>query len=217
MNKKVCHDVTDKDYPNFDLFQNIQSQNNFSSNQLNIMGSKGDALKSQLMQNIIWERQAITTVTVPQTCKHQDAIAAANTSMSPQTNMFKAAEINWQTEEVVEMENGKHSRVEYHLRHKAALPILERLVNELGKNVGWQTSKELERLLWWKGVPVSKMGNVANRRILHEQFAEGGAEEVSIPTPWMENNQIELNALRNSPIKISNTSLDASWHNIRGT
>ncbi len=50
--------------------------------------------------------------------------------------MFKAAEINRQTEEVAEMENGKHSRVEYHLRHKAALPILERLVNELEKNVG---------------------------------------------------------------------------------
>jgi hypothetical protein len=73
------------------------------------------------------------------------------------------------------MENGKHSRVEYHLRRKAALPILKRLVNELGKNVGRQTSKELETLLWWKGVPVTKMGNVANRRILHKQFAEEGA------------------------------------------
>jgi hypothetical protein len=38
MNKKVCHDVTHKDYPNFDLFQDIQSQNNLSTTQLNIMG-----------------------------------------------------------------------------------------------------------------------------------------------------------------------------------
>ena len=129
--------------------------------------------------------------------------------------MFKAAEINRQTEEAAEMENGKHSRVEYHLRRKAALPNLERLVNELEENVGRQTSKELEMLLWWKGVPVSKIGNVANRCILHKQLAEGGVEEVSIPTPWMENDQIELNALRNAPIKIANTSLDASWHNIR--
>jgi hypothetical protein len=91
MNKKVCQDVTDKDYPNFDLFQDIQSQNNISSTQLNIMGYKGDALKSQFMENTIWERQAATTVTVPQTCECQDAIVAANTSMSPQTNMFKAA------------------------------------------------------------------------------------------------------------------------------
>jgi hypothetical protein len=54
--KKVCHDVTDKDYPNFDLFQDIQSQNNFSSTPLDIMGIKGDALKSQFTENIIWER-----------------------------------------------------------------------------------------------------------------------------------------------------------------
>ncbi len=144
MNKKVCHDVTDKN-----LFsQGIQSQNNFSATQPNIMGYKGDALKSQFTENTIWERQATTTVMVPQTCKCQDAIAAANKSMSPQTNMFKAAEIDWQTEEVTEMENDKHSRVEYYLRCKALLPILERLVNELEKNVGWQTSKELEALLW---------------------------------------------------------------------
>jgi hypothetical protein len=114
------------------------------------------------------------------------------------------------------MENCKHSQVEYHLRCKAALPIIEHLVNELEENVGRQTSKELEMLLWWKGVPVSKMGNIANKRILRKQCAEGGAEEVSIPTPWTENTQIEHNALRNTPIKMANTSLDASWCNMRG-
>jgi hypothetical protein len=61
-------------------------------------------------------------------------------------------------------------------------------------------------LLRWKGVPVSKMGNVANRHILYQQFSEGGAEESSIPAPGMENNQIELNALRNAPIKMADTS-----------
>jgi hypothetical protein len=98
MNKKVHHDVTDKDYPNFDLFQDIlQSQNNLSTTQLNIMGCKGDVLKSQFMENTIWERQAapqLSPVMVPKTCECQDAIAAAITSMSPQTNMFKVAEIN---------------------------------------------------------------------------------------------------------------------------
>ncbi len=53
MNKKVYHDVTDKDHPNFDVFQDIQSQNNFSTTQLNIMGYKGDALKSQFMEKTI--------------------------------------------------------------------------------------------------------------------------------------------------------------------
>jgi hypothetical protein len=31
MNKKIHHDVTDKDSPDFDVFQDIQSQNNFST------------------------------------------------------------------------------------------------------------------------------------------------------------------------------------------
>jgi hypothetical protein len=39
------------------------------------------------------------------------------------------------------------------------------------------TGKELEVLLHWKGVPVSKMGNVANRRVLYQQFTDGGEEE----------------------------------------
>jgi hypothetical protein len=122
--------------------------------------------------------------------------------------MFKVAEINRPTAEAMEMENGKKSWVEYHLRRKAVLPILERLVlvNEPEKNVGRQTSKELETLLWWKGVPLSKMGNIANRCILYNQFAKGGMEEVSIPAQWTENHQIELNALRNAPIERADTS-----------
>jgi hypothetical protein len=43
--KKVCHDQMDKDYPNFGIFQDIQSQNDFSTTQLNNMGHMGDALK----------------------------------------------------------------------------------------------------------------------------------------------------------------------------
>ncbi len=196
MNKKVCHDVTDKDYSNFDIFHDIQSQNNFSTTQFNIMLNiicyKGDALKAQFTENTIWERQATMTVMVPQTCKHQEAIADANTSMSSQTNMFKVAEINRRTPEAAEMENCKQSWVEYHLRCKDALLILERLVNELEKNVGQQTSKELETLLWWKGVSVSKMGNVANRCILHKKIAEGGAEEVSIFTHGQRTTRLSL-------------------------
>jgi hypothetical protein len=63
--KKVHHDVMDKDYPNFDLVHDIQSQNNFSTTQLNVMGYKGDAPKSQFTKNKIWERQATATVMVP--------------------------------------------------------------------------------------------------------------------------------------------------------
>ena len=96
--------------------------------------------------------------------------------------------------------------MDYHRRCKAALPILNRLENELENDVGRLTSKELEALLWWKGVSVSKMGNVAIRCILYQQFAEGGLEGVSIPALWMENNQMELDALRNAPIEMADTS-----------
>jgi hypothetical protein len=74
--------------------------------------------------------------------------------------MFKVVEINRQTAEAAEMEKGKKSWVECRHRREATMPILERLVNELEKYVGWLTSKELETLLRWKGVPVSKMGNI---------------------------------------------------------
>jgi hypothetical protein len=103
----------DKDYPNFDLFQNILSQNICSTTQLSVMGYKGDALKSQFIENKIRERQATATVTAPQTCKHQKAITGPNTHskkffvtggeyVTPD-NMFKAAEVNIQTAETAEM------------------------------------------------------------------------------------------------------------------
>ena len=53
---------------------------------------------------------------------------------------------------------------------------------------------------------VSTMGNVANRRILYQQFAEGVAEEVSVPAPWTEIDEAELVALRDGPISICNTA-----------
>ena len=97
--------------------------------------------------------------------------------------------------------------MEYHARREAALPIVDRLKNELENDVGWLKSKELEVLLRWKGVLVSTMGNVVNRRILYQQFAEGGAEEVGIvPAPRTEINEAELIALRDGPIAICNTA-----------
>jgi hypothetical protein len=55
MNKKVCHDGTYEDYdPNFDIFQEVQSQNNFCTTQLNVMGYKGDTLKLQFTEIKFW-------------------------------------------------------------------------------------------------------------------------------------------------------------------
>ncbi len=51
-----------------------------------------------------------------------------------------------------------------------------------------------------------KMGNVANRRLLYQQLAEGDLEEVSIPAPWTEINKTKLIALRDAPIKMCDTA-----------
>ena len=56
-------------------------------------------------------------------------------------------------------------------------------------------------------MPVSTMGNVANRSILYQQFADGGAEEVGIvPAPWTGIDEAELIMLRNGPIAIGDTT-----------
>jgi hypothetical protein len=96
--------------------------------------------------------------------------------------------------------------VEYHVRRKATLPIVNRLEHELDNNFGRLLSKELEVLLWWKGVAASEMGNVANRRLLYQQLAEGDLEEVSIPAPWTEIKKTELIVLRDVPIKMCDTA-----------
>jgi hypothetical protein len=123
--------------------------------------------------------------------------------------VFKAAKIVHPNAEAVEVEKDKKRCLEYHARREAALPVLDRLENVLENIIARLTGKELEVLLHWKGVPVSKMGNVANRRVLHQQFADGGEEEeddASIPTPWMDADERGLVAVRNAPIKMADTS-----------
>jgi hypothetical protein len=155
-------------------------------------------------------------VTVANTRKQQEAIAAANTHGAKffvtggkhvtLNDMFIAAEINRRKVEAAEREKEKKSWVEYNARREAALPIVDRLEHELDNDVGRLTSKELEVLLWWKGVATSKMGNVANRRLLYQQFAEGDiVEEASIPAPWTDINEAELIALRDAPIEMYDT------------
>jgi hypothetical protein len=121
-------------------------------------------------------------------------------------DLFIAVELNRQRAEAAEREKDEKSQVEYHARRKAALLIVDRLENELENDVGRLKSKELEVLLWWKGVPVLTMGNTANRCILYQQFAEGGAEEAGIPALWMEINKAELIALRDVPIAMCDTT-----------
>ena len=137
-------------------------------------------------------------VTVANTRERQEALAAAHTHGKKffvtggehvtLKDILIAAELNQRKAEITEREKDKKSRMEYHVRREVALPIVDRLKNELENDVGRLKSKELEVLLRWKGVLVPTMGKVANRRTLYQQFKEGGAEdEVGIvPAPWTE-------------------------------
>ncbi len=52
------------------------------------------------------------------------------------------------------------------------------------------------------------MGNVANRRVLNQQFADGGEEEednTSISAPWTDADKAGLMALTNVPIEMADT------------
>jgi hypothetical protein len=80
-NPKVWHDRTDDRDPIFDVYQDIQLQNDFSVMQLNAMGYGGYVLRAQFLVDKIRERQAAAyPVTVAQTRERQEAIVAANTT-----------------------------------------------------------------------------------------------------------------------------------------
>jgi hypothetical protein len=172
-NSKVRHNGTDERDPNLNTYQDIQSKYDYSTAQLNLTGYRGDVLRAQFRLEKISKRKALVAVTVTNTCKHQEAIATANTHGAKfyemggkhrmSNIMLKAAAINRRKAEAAEREKEKKSQVEYHARRKAALPIVDRLEHELDNNIGRLTSKELEVLFWWKGVAASKMGKVANR------------------------------------------------------
>jgi hypothetical protein len=173
-------------------------------------------LRAQYHENKVRALQADEPVTVAHTCERQEALAAATTHGKKffvtrgehitSDDMFKSAEIVHRNAEAVEVEKDKKQCLEYRARHEAALPILDSLENVLENAVTRLTGKELEVLLHWKGVPVSKMEDVANRRVLYQQFADGGEEEeddASIPTPWTDADEVGLVTLRNAPIEMA--------------
>jgi len=169
---KVRHDGTDERDPDFDAYQDVQSQNDNITAQLNVKGYRGDVLRAQFCPDKIREMKASGPVTVANTRERQEALAAAHTHGKiffvmggehvTSNDMLIGVELNQRNAEVAEREKEKKSRVEYHSRREAALPIIDRLQNNLGDDIGRLKSKELEVLLRWKGVPVSTMGNIAN-------------------------------------------------------
>jgi hypothetical protein len=181
-----------------------------------MMGYKCEMLRVLYLEDKVQALQAAAPVTVPHTRKCQEALATATNHGKKffmtgakhitSDNMFKSAKIMSRNAEAVEREKDRKRRLEYHPRRKAALPVLDHLENKLENVVVQLTRKELEVLLRWKGVPVSKMGNVVNRWVLYQQFADRGEEEednTSISAPWMDAD--ELVALTNTPIEMADT------------
>ena len=76
-----------------------------------------------------------------------------------------------------EGEGKKRGQVEHHARRRATITILNCLENELHDIVVGLTSKELTVLLWWKGVPTTKMGNMVEKCVLSEKLVEEGDRE----------------------------------------
>ncbi len=105
--------------------------------------------------------------------------------------------------EIAEMEKNIKVRIEFHARRDAALVVLDHLHHELDGNVNRLSNKELEVLLRWKGVPVSKMGNMASRRALYQQFAgDRGDNDLGDPARWTEADEANLEARRNARIEM---------------
>jgi hypothetical protein len=75
---KVRHDGTDKDDPNYDKYQEIQAANNYSTNQLSVMGYNGDLLKAEFKEDSIKAKET-SAVTVENTRERQEALANAKT------------------------------------------------------------------------------------------------------------------------------------------
>ncbi len=121
------------------------------------MGYRSDVLRAQFCPDKISDREASMAVTVTNTREQQEAIAAANTHGAKffvtggehvtSNDMFKAAEINRRKAESAEREKEKKSRVEYHARREAALPIVDRLEHDIDNDIRRLLSKELEVLL----------------------------------------------------------------------
>jgi hypothetical protein len=127
------------------------------------MGYDADLLKMEFNEDRIRSAAAEEldlSVTVANTRERQEALAKKDTNV----------------------------RIEFHTRRDAALIIiLDRLDHESDGIVAGLTNKELGVLLRlrWKGVTVSKMGNMVSKRALYHQFVgDRGEDDLCVLARW---------------------------------
>ena len=212
--KKVRHDGTNKSDPNYNVYQDIQMKNIYACTQLTLMGYNGDILKIMFKEDKIRARlEAAAPVTQPQSRARQEALAWAVTAgerffatggggMANSNDAFKAMDIKKRQPRIDAMVKDKKLREEYHQRNAVARPILDRLKNELQSNVDKLNNTELTAVLKAKGIPVTKMGKVADKKKLLKSILE--ADDGEIPSnlqEWTSADEESLEKLKNQTIE----------------
>jgi hypothetical protein len=107
------------------------------------------------------------------------------------------------------MEREKKKQLGDHPMRKEVLPILNCPEHELNNNVDRLKDRNLKELLKWKRFLVSKMGNMAAKKVLYKKIVGEGSggkkDEASIMARWMDTNEVALDALKYAPIKMGDT------------
>eukprot|EP00956_Cyclotella_meneghiniana_P009718 scaffold13462_cov36-Cyclotella_meneghiniana.AAC.2 len=204
--KKVRHDGTDKDNPNYDMYQDIQSKNSYSTRQLTVMGYKGQLLQATFKEDKIKAKQS-STVTVENTRERQEALLQAKThgakfhvtggNHATADDLFISAKLANKSAQTKKLEKDKAARLEATKNHEAAIPVVEKLKTKGEKKL---SDKDHEIILKAKGIQSSsKMGNKANKLSLVKDFTskdvEAGKEGLSITPelkPWTHADEAQL-------------------------
>jgi hypothetical protein len=179
-NPKVWHNGTDTNNPQFDIYQDVQSQNHNSTMQLSVMGYSSDVLCTKFILEKIWERQAASVpVTVENTREQQEALTRTSTAGGvffltggehlTAGNRWNVSEMKEWKMRAAKMEKAKKRWLGNHAMCKEVLPILDCLKKVLNGNVDRLKDRELKAQLKWKGVPASKMGNMAANKVLYKK------------------------------------------------
>ena len=125
--------------------------------------------------------EATLSVTVANTPEHQEALQKVSTygnkfymtggkytspwttySLPPRCKIEREKMQKWRVKKLC---------IDFHVWRGAAFVVLNRLEHKLDNNIARLCNKELEVLLKWKGIGVYKMSNMANKRLLYQQFA----------------------------------------------
>jgi hypothetical protein len=191
------------------------------------MGYNGDILKIMFKEDKIRARlEAEEPVTQPQSLARQEALARTVTAgerffatggggMVNSNDAFRAMDIKNRQPQIDAMVRDKkmqeaYHQEAYHQRLTVARPILEHLKNVLHSNVDELNNTELTAVLKGKGIPVSKMGKISDKKKLLKTILETDDDEIpSNLQEWTSADEEALEKLKNQSIEdidVSQTS-----------